>query len=96
MGVEPPEPFTERASCQKKIDAHSRGIGGMGLHATKSIVATAGDDCYWKIWNLDNGENIMTGEGHKDWIAAIDFHPAGTHCATGGGDKSVKVWDFVN
>jgi len=68
----------------------------MALHAKKQIVATAGDDCTWKIWNLENEENIMTGEGHKDWIAAIDFHPAGSHLATGGGDKSVKVWDFVN
>lgn len=68
----------------------------MALHAKKQIVATASDDCSWKIWNLDNAENIMTGEGHKDWIAAIDFHPAGSHLCTGGGDKSVKVWDFIN
>lgn len=68
----------------------------MALHAKKQIVATASDDCTWKIWNLDNAENIMTGEGHKDWIAAIDFHPAGSHLTTGGGDKSVKVWDFIN
>jgi WD40 repeat protein len=45
---------------------------------------------------MENGENIMTGEGHKDWIAAIDFHPAGSHLVTGGGDKAIKVWDFVN
>lgn len=46
--------FNERASSQKKIEAHSRGIGGMALHAKKQIVATASDDCTWKIWNLDN------------------------------------------
>ena len=68
----------------------------MALHAKKAIVATAGDDCTWKIWNLENSENIMTGEGHKDWIAAIDFHPAGSHLVTGGGDKSIKVWDFIS
>ena len=68
----------------------------MALHAKKQIVATAGDDCTWKIWNLENNENIMTGEGHKSWICAIDFHPAGSHLITGGGDKSIKVWDFIN
>uniref|UniRef100_A0A7S3IIS9 Uncharacterized protein n=1 Tax=Strombidium inclinatum TaxID=197538 RepID=A0A7S3IIS9_9SPIT len=68
----------------------------MCLHAKKQIVATASDDCTWKIWNLDNYENIMTGEGHKDWISAIDFHPAGSHLITGGGDKAIKVWDFIN
>jgi sperm-associated antigen 16 protein len=68
----------------------------MALHAKKQIVATASDDCSWKVWNLENQENIMSGEGHKDWIAGIDFHPTGSHCATGGGDKSIKVWDFIN
>ena len=68
----------------------------MALHAKKQIVATASDDCQWKVWNLENQENIMTGEGHKDWICAIDFHPAGSHCVTGGGDKALKLWDFIN
>jgi len=81
---------------QKKVDAHSKGIGGFSLHMRKQIVATASDDCTWKIWNLDNGENIMTGEGHKDWICGIDFHPMGSHLVTSGADKSVKIWDFIN
>jgi len=46
--------FNERSNSAKPIDAHSKGIGGMALHAKKQIVATAGDDCTWKIWNLDN------------------------------------------
>lgn len=62
----------------------------------KNIVATASDDCSWKIYNLDNGENIMTGEGHKEWIGAVDFHPLGSHLVTAGGDRSIKVWDFVS
>jgi WD40 repeat protein len=90
------EPFNERASVNKRIEAHTRGIGGMALHARKQIIATASDDCTWKIWNMENQENIMTGEGHKDWIAAVDFHPAGSHLVTGGGDKAIKVWDFIN
>jgi len=40
----------------------------MALHMRKHIVATASDDCTWKIFNLETSENIMTGEGHKDWI----------------------------
>lgn len=99
-----PNPFLARTyedvnpklMFQKKVDAHSKGIGGFALHLRKQIVATASDDCTWKIWNLENGENIMTGEGHKDWICGIDFHPQGSHLVTSGGDKSVKVWDFIN
>jgi len=85
-----------RLQAFKKVDAHKRAIGGFGLHMRKNIVATASDDCSWKIFNLDNGENIMTGEGHKDWIGSADFHPLGSHLVTAGGDKSIKVWDFVS
>lgn len=88
--------INSRPAFIKKIDAHSKGIGGFSLHMRKQIIATASDDCTWKIWNMENGENIMTGEGHKDWICGIDFHPLGSHLATAGGDKSVKIWDFVN
>lgn len=90
------ENFNERMAPTKSFKAHEKGVGGMALHAKKPIVATASDDCQWKIWNLDNYENIMTGEGHKSWISAVDFHPAGSHLVTGGGDKSIKVWDFIN
>ena len=24
---------------------------------------------------LPNGDPIMSGEGHKDWVSGIDFHP---------------------
>mmetsp|Transcript_24826 Transcript_24826/g.17531 ORF Transcript_24826/g.17531 Transcript_24826/m.17531 type:complete len:113 (-) Transcript_24826:569-907(-) len=62
----------------------------------KQIIATASDDCTWKIWNMETGENIMTGEGHKDWICGVDFHPAGSHLVTSGSDRALKLWDFMN
>lgn len=45
---------------------------------------------------METDENIMTGEGHRDWITAIDFHPAGSHLVTSGGDRCIKLWDFMS
>lgn len=61
----------------------------------RQFVATGSDACTWKIHNVETGENIMTGEGHKEFISGIDFHPAGSHLLTAGGDKSLKFWDFM-
>lgn len=36
----------------------------------------------------------MSGDGHKDWIAACDFHPRGHLLATASGDATVKIWNF--
>lgn len=88
--------LNSKVSNQKIIKAHDKPIGGMCLHFKKQILATVSDDCIWKIWNMEDGENILSGEGHKDWISGVDFHPAGSHLVTSGGDKTIKVWDFIN
>lgn len=90
------EPIHARLQNMGRVEAHSKGIGGMALHMRKQILATASDDCLWKIWNMETNENIMTGEGHKEWLSGIDFHPAGSHLVTSGSDRCIKVWDFMS
>tara|TARA_B110000503_G_C7026866_1_gene362259 strand:- start:63 stop:209 length:147 start_codon:yes stop_codon:yes gene_type:complete len=38
----------------------------------------------------------MSGEGHKDWVSGIAFHPRGSHLVTSSGDCTIKIWDFLN
>lgn len=74
---------------------HSMSVSCIALHPKTATAATASDDTSWKLWSVPNGELIMSGDDHKDWIASVDFHPRGTHLATASGDKTVKVWDFL-
>lgn len=30
----------------------------------------------------------------QEWVSCAEFHPRGTHLASGSGDTTVKVWDF--
>ena len=48
----------------RTIKAHEMGVAGFALHLKKQIIATVSDDCTWKIYNMDDGENILSGEGH--------------------------------
>jgi WD40 repeat protein len=45
------------------------------IHPKKPVVVTASDDSTWRMWGLPAGDLIMTGEGHKDWVSGLDFHP---------------------
>ena len=42
-----------------------------------------------------NGDVIMTGDGHKNWIAGLDFHPRSSHLVTASDDGTVKLWSFA-
>lgn len=49
--------------------------GRLAMHPRKSILATCSDDGSWKMWSIPNGDLIMSGDGHKDWLSCVDFHP---------------------
>lgn len=61
----------------------------------QAIVATVSDDETWKVWSVPNCDLLMSGEGHRDWVSGVTFHPHGTMLATSAGDNTVKIWDFL-
>eukprot|EP00842_Homolaphlyctis_polyrhiza_P000086 jgi/Hompol1/1078/HPOL_001374-RA len=92
--VDLPSSKFERLKQINQVKAHNLAISSLKFHPKKLILATVSDDRSWKMWAFPSGELIMSGEGHKDWIADCDFHPKGTQIATASGDGTVKLWDF--
>ena len=80
----------------KTFKGHLMGVTGLSYNANKHILATASDDSTWKLWSIPNGELIMSGEGHQDWLGDCCFHPNNQFIATCSGDGEVKIWDIIN
>ncbi|XP_036410913.1 sperm-associated antigen 16 protein [Megalops cyprinoides] len=76
------------------LRAHALPISCLALHPQKLVVASAGEDRLWKVWGVPEGEALMTGEGHSDWLSGCSFHPDGGRLATTSGDATVRLWDF--
>jgi len=90
------EPVSSHMSSAKPFKGHLMGITCLAFNPKKSIVCTGSDDTTWKLFHVPNGELIMSGEGHTDWIGGVAFHPKGNFLASASGDGTVKVWDFIN
>jgi len=52
----------------KTFKGHLMGVTGLSYNPNKHILATSSDDSTWKLWSIPNGELIMSGEGHQDWL----------------------------
>nr|XP_032655926.1 sperm-associated antigen 16 protein isoform X2 [Chelonoidis abingdonii] len=78
------------------LKVHDLAVSCLALHPRKDIVVTASDDRLWKMWAFPNGNIIMTGEGHTDWLSACCFHPSERcRCTMRGHKDSVNSIEFL-
>ncbi|KAM6200699.1 sperm-associated antigen 16 protein [Sarcoramphus papa] len=85
---------TGECKLRNILKVHDLAVNCLALHPRKDIVVTGSDDHLWKMWALPDGNIIMTGEGHTDWLSGCCFHPSGTQLVTSSGDTTVRIWDF--
>jgi WD40 repeat protein len=54
-------------------------------------MATASQDGV-RLWNLKTGELIALLVGHSDWVKSLAFSSDGRTLASGGFDRTIKIW----
>ncbi len=80
----------------EEIVAHYRQINDLAWDATGNLLAAASNDAEFSVINVaEQKKHLFVASGHTLRVHAIDFHPDGSRLATGGGDKTVKLWDAV-
>ncbi|NEO23401.1 MAG: WD40 repeat domain-containing protein, partial [Moorea sp. SIO4A5] len=56
-----------------------------------TILASASRDGV-RLWNLNTGKQIAWLTGHQDWVQSLAFSRDGRFLATGGFDRTIKIW----
>ncbi|KAF1777131.1 G-protein beta WD-40 repeat [Phytophthora cactorum] len=56
-------------------------------------LVTAGRNLLLRVWDLDTFKCVRTIKAHDTPVLAMGFDPSGTLLATGGSDRTVKVFD---
>lgn len=58
-------------------------------------LAASGYDGTVKLWDMANGQSLLTLKGHTGGVFSVAFSPDGKRLASGGRNM-VKVWDAAN
>jgi WD40 repeat protein len=47
-----------------------------------------------RLWDVQDGQCLLTCSGHTNWVRAIKFSPDGRSLASSSDDRSIKLWDL--
>jgi WD40 repeat protein len=59
------------------------------------LASGSGDDTI-NLWQLSDGQELMSLEGHAATVLSVAFSPDGTKLASGSRDCSVKLWNVAD
>jgi WD40 repeat protein len=82
------------ATCRQTLTGHTDYMLGVAFSPRDPVVFTGSKDETIKCWNVRNGENLFTLEGHKNTLFQIDHHPTSRTIVSCSGDGLVCVWDY--
>ena len=80
----------------RKIKAnHNCHITALAFNHTGNILATgsASADATIKLWDIKDGDCLLTFSGHSLVIKSIDFSPDDKILATGSADNTIRLWN---
>jgi polycomb protein EED len=83
----------------RTLPGHGRAINDLQIsHLSPDILASASEDYTIRLWNLNANHvrqpcrAILGGQGHKQPLLALDFHPNGRWLLSGAMDTAIALW----
>lgn len=66
----------------------------VAFHPSGRFLGTACYDHSWRLWDLEQKQEVLHQEGHSKGVHCIAFQTDGSVCVTGGLDSFGRVWDL--
>jgi WD40 repeat protein len=46
-----------------------------------------------RLWQVSDGQHLLTCQGHTGWVRSVTFSPDGQRLASGSDDQTMRIWD---
>ncbi len=57
------------------------------------LLATGDSNGEIRLWQVADGQPLVTFRGHNSWVFSVDWSPDGETIASGSYDQTIKLWD---
>ncbi|XP_008549411.1 U4/U6 small nuclear ribonucleoprotein Prp4 [Microplitis demolitor] len=76
------------------LEGHDKRVSRIAFHPSGRFLGTCCHDASWRLWDLEQKEEVLHQEGHAKAVHCISFQVDGSVAATGGHDAFGRVWDL--
>ncbi|MDQ2984062.1 MAG: hypothetical protein M3R70_09090, partial [Actinomycetota bacterium] len=70
-------------------------VNGLAFSADGKRLATADDDGFARVWNLETRQVEHNLAGHRGGVNSVALSADGKIAATGGADQTVRIWNVA-
>lgn len=69
---------------------------GLDYSPDGSLLASANNDGFLRLWRTDTGTRQAPSSGHQDQVFGVAFDGRGQSLASGSADGTVRIWDVLS
>jgi WD40 repeat protein/serine/threonine protein kinase len=88
------QPLTHLAL--KTLRGHLHAVISIAFSPDGQQIVSGSQDGTAKVWEADQGKELLTLKGHRDMVYSVAFSPTGRRIVTGSADRTAKVWDSAS